>query len=168
MIISVFGFCTMYFYKQSSLEFIENKKLQEDINQQLSFVATQSFLFEQFNKIAFSYEQYTLSSDIKSQEKENEYRNILKKEPICNAVIPDAISGRLLDYAYRLRSQTNYADTIKFNRSSTGHITSLTYCEAIIWIDSLLKIIDQANNKLQNIRKIELLRMSLNNPPHTQ
>ncbi|WP_456310436.1 hypothetical protein [Serratia proteamaculans] len=93
----------------------------------------------------------------KAQEKEIEYRTILRFEPTCALPVPSAIAGGLLDYANRLRASAMHADPgITYRASSgTAAASTLTYCQAVLWIDQLLKAIERANNQLDSIRAIE-------------
>lgn len=70
---------------------------------------------------------------------------------------PAAIAGRLLDYANRLRASAMHADPGITDRASSGTAaaSTLTYCQAVLWIDQLLTAIEQANNQLDSIRAIE-------------
>ncbi|MDK7596600.1 hypothetical protein QP585_26260, partial [Serratia ureilytica] len=68
----------------------------------------------------------------------------------------------LLDYTHRLRSRAMSADTIVADATGTGTTASgtLTYCQAVLWIDPLLAALDKANNQLLAIRLLEKERKS--------
>ncbi|RYM47633.1 hypothetical protein BSQ97_24425, partial [Serratia proteamaculans] len=63
----------------------------------------------------------------------------------------------LLDYTHRLRTRAMSADTGDADTTGAGAITSgtLTYCQAVLWIDPLLAALDKANNQLLAVRRLE-------------
>lgn len=69
-------------------------------------------------------------------------------------VVPAAIAGGLLDYTNRIRTRAMSADTIVADATGASATASstLTYCQAALWIDPLLAAIDKANNQLLAIR----------------
>lgn len=149
-----------YYHDQYAGQVTANKQLQRDNEQQTAVIATQVFQFNQFNRIAANQLQYAVVLAGKKQEKEIEYRTILKFEPTCAIAVPSGIAGRLLEYANSLRASAMHADpgvTDSANSRSAATGT-LTYCQAVLWIDPLLTAIDQANSQLAGIRDIEQTR----------
>lgn len=149
-----------YYHGQYSDQRTANQQLQRDNDQQGAVIASQALQFNRFNEIAANQQQYAVTLTGKSQEKEIEYRTILKSESTCTLPVPVAIAGRLLDYTKSLRASAMHADpgiTDSANSRSAASGT-LTYCQAVLWIDPLLAAIDQANSQLAGIRDIEQTR----------
>lgn len=133
------------------------KQLQSDNNLQAATIATQAFQFQRANEISNAATQYGIKTDAATQGKEIEYRTILKNQPTCDLAVPAVIAGGLLDYTHRLRSRAMSADTGDADATGAGAITSgtLTYCQAVLWIDPLLAALDKANNQLLAIGQLE-------------
>ncbi|QZY64947.1 hypothetical protein K7H99_02500 [Providencia rettgeri] len=145
-------------------EYESNSLLKIDNSNKSKIIATQSLQFNRFNQIATTAYRHGIQAEVKSQERVIEYRTILKKEPTCDLPMPQSIANRLLKYADDLRSM--YTDTGNINSASISTSTSqtLTYCEAVVWVDYLLAALDKANGQLKSIRDIDAER---NNPtPH--
>lgn len=145
-------------------EYESNSLLKDDNFKKSKIIATQSLQFNRFNQIATSAYRYGIQAEVKSQERVIEYRTILKKEPTCDLLVPKSIANRLLKYTDNLRSM--YTDTGNINSASISTSTpqTLTYCEAVVWVDYLLAALDKANGQLKSIRDIDAER---NNPtPH--
>ncbi|MGO2335960.1 hypothetical protein [Providencia sp.] len=136
-------------------EYESNSLLKVDNSNKSKIIASQSLQFNRFNQIATSAYRYGIQAEVKSQERVIEYRTILKKEPTCDLLVPQPIADRLLKYTYELRSM--YADTQNTNRASasTATTSTLTYCQAMLWIDSLLAALDKANAQIEAVRKLE-------------
>ncbi|WP_133623013.1 hypothetical protein [Erwinia sp. LJJL01] len=167
LLIICFGMAKLasHYHGQLEAQLSANQLLQRDNDMQSSVIATQYFRFNRFNEIADRQQQYAVTLTGKAQEKEIEYRTILKSEPTCALHVPAAIAGRLLDYTNRLRASAMHADTsqsdsARFGPAATG---TLTYCQAVLWIDPLLVAIDQANSQLAGIREIEQTRKERSN-----
>lgn len=155
--VAVLAFGTYYYHDkyQEQTEAIEH--LQGEIDGQSSIIAGQSLQFNRFNQIAAAAGQYGVTVQAKTQEKEIEYRRIIEKEPpTCDLLIPADIASGLLEYTYRLRATALHADTgnINSNGRATIATSSITYCQAVLWIRPLLATIDQANNQLAEIARL--------------
>ena len=152
----------IYWHGQYKTLMEDNQQLQRDNDQQTAVIATQAFQFNRFNQITASQQQYAVAISGQQQEREIEYRTILKTEPTCDLAVPVGIAGRLLNYTNRLRASAMHADTGITDSASVSSITSstLTYCQAVLWIDPLLTAIDKANSQLSGIRLIEQQRTS--------
>ncbi|WP_164057474.1 hypothetical protein [Serratia marcescens] len=153
----VAGRLAFYFHSNAVRAGEQVKQLQSDNSLQATIIATQAFQFQRANEISTAATQYGIKADAATQEKEIEYRTILKKQPTCDLAVPAAIAGGLLDYTYRLRSRAMSADTIVADATGAGATASgtLTYCQAVLWIDPLLAALDKANNQLLAIRRLE-------------
>ncbi|KMV71907.1 hypothetical protein WB66_05235 [bacteria symbiont BFo1 of Frankliniella occidentalis] len=149
-----------YYHGQLATQVSANQQLQRDNDQQAAVIANQTFQFNRFNEIAAQQQQYAVTLSGKAQEKEIEYRTILKREPTCALAVPAAVAGRLLDYSNSLRASAMHADPRIADNSGTRTAAAgtLTYCQAVLWIDPLLSAIDQANSQLAGIRDIEKVR----------
>ncbi|MEY1276175.1 hypothetical protein AB7080_08925 [Providencia rettgeri] len=136
-------------------EYESNSLLKIDNSNKSKIIATQSLQFNRFNQIATTAYRHGIQTEAKSQEKFIEYREILKKELTCDLPVPQHIADGLLKYTYELRSM--YADPQNTNRvgASTTTASTLTYCQAVLWIDSLLSALDKANAQIEAIRKLE-------------
>ncbi|WP_426406331.1 hypothetical protein JEM67_16020 [Serratia sp. PAMC26656] len=137
------------------------KQLQSDNSLQATTIATQSFQFQRANAISTAASQHGITTDAATQGKEIEYRTILKNQPTCDLAVPAAIAGGLLDYTNSLRTRAMSADTGDADATGAGTTASgtLTYCQAVLWIDPLLAALDKANNQLLAIRQLDAERI---------
>ena len=135
----------------------DNAVLRSDNNLQNQVIATQAFNFNRFNQVAEHANRLNSLIDTSTEETVIEYREILRREKTCDLPVPDDIAGGLLEYAYRLRSSAMYADTDRadatYDRTSSS--SSLTYCQAVLWIKPLLAVIEKGNNNFAGIREID-------------
>jgi len=85
-----------------------------------------------------------------------QYREVLRHEKTCDFAVPDDIAYSLLGYAERLRTQYLPQDTNNSNSTDMDPVSArgLTYCQAVLWINPLLTALEQANNQLHQIRKL--------------
>ncbi|EMB2734032.1 hypothetical protein U8026_000985 [Serratia marcescens] len=159
LLVAVMAACWVASYYQGKSEKLEGtvKQLQSDNSLQANTIATQALQFQRANEISNAAIQYGIKTDAATQGKEIEYRTILKNQPTCDLAVPAAIAGGLLDYTHRLRSRAMSADTIVADATGTGATASgtLTYCQAVLWIDPLLAALDKANNQLLEIRQLD-------------
>lgn len=153
----VAGRLAFYFHSDAVKAGEQVKQLQSDNSLQATTIATQAFQFQRANEISNAANQHGITTDAATQGKEIEYRTILKNQPTCDLAVPAVISGGLLDYTHRLRSRAMSADTIVADATGTGATASgtLTYCQAVLWIDPLLAALDKANNQLLAIRQLD-------------
>lgn len=149
-----------YYHGEYAKQVSANQQLQRDNDTQGAVIATQALQFNRFNEIAARQQQYAVTLTGKAQEKEIEYRTILKSEPTCSLPVPAGVAVRLLDYANSLRASAMHAYPGIADRSGTRTTTTgpLTYCQAVLWIDPLLTAINKANSQLAGIRNIEQSR----------
>lgn len=156
LIIGVLGWLALHYHASAITEQSKVSQLTSDNTLQTQTIATQSLTFQTFNQLAAASQQYGMQAASKSEEKVIEYRTILKKEnvPTCDLPVPAAVADGLLDYTHRLRSGAMSGPVADADRAGTGSASTstLTYCQAVLWIDPLLTTIDQANDKLAKIR----------------
>ncbi|HBR6620581.1 hypothetical protein AB0175_03275 [Klebsiella pneumoniae] len=153
----VAGRLALYFHSNAVKAGEKVNQLQSDNTLQAKAIATQAFQFQRANEISNAANQYGINTDVATQGKEIEYRTILKKQPTCDLAVPASIAGGLLDYTHRLRSRAMSADTIVADTTGAGSTAAgtLTYCQAVLWIDPLLAALDKANNQLLEIRRLD-------------
>ncbi|MBT0435152.1 hypothetical protein ISO74_05965 [Morganella morganii subsp. morganii] len=113
-----------------------------------------------FNHAAAANASRNMQTEAKSQEKQIEYRTIIRKEPTCNLYIPQSVSDGLLSHVYAIResamrSAPDIADTTGAGTATTRR---LTYCQAVEWIEPLLTALDKTNGQLIDIRKADTER----------
>ncbi len=156
IIVIVLAWLAFHFHSSAVKAGEQVKQLQIDNTLQAKVIATQALQFQRANEISNAASQYGIITDAATQGKEIEYRTILKKQSTCDLAVPAAIAGGLLDYTHRLRSRAMSADTIVADATGAGATTpgTLTYCQAVLWIDPLLAALDKANNQLLAIRKL--------------
>ncbi|HCT4642949.1 TPA: hypothetical protein OTY56_001197 [Escherichia coli] len=135
----------------------DNDVLHSDNILQGTVIAAQAFNFNRFNQIAESKAKLNSLIDASSDKTVIEYREILRREKTCDLPVPADVAGGLLGYANSLRASAMHtnpgnADAAGDSASSTS---SLTYCQAVLWIKPLLAAIEKANNQLAGVREIE-------------
>ena len=113
-----------------------------------------------FNHAAAANANRSMRIEAKSQEKQIEYRTIIRKEPTCNLYIPQPVSDGLLSHVYAIResamrSAPSITDTTGIGTTATRR---LTYCQVVEWIEPLLMALDKANEQLIDIRKADVER----------
>ncbi|HEJ7927990.1 TPA: hypothetical protein SMI23_001777 [Serratia marcescens] len=157
IIVIVLAWLAFHFHSSAVKAGDKVKQLQSDNSLQANTIATQALQFQRANEISNAANQYGINTDAATQGKEIEYRTILKKQPTCDLAVPAAVAGGLLDYTHRLRSRAMSADTIVTDATGAGATASgtLTYCQAVLWIDPLLAALDKANNQLLEIRRLD-------------
>lgn len=135
----------------------DNDVLRSDNTLQGQVIATQAFNFNRFNQVAEHANRLNSMIDTRTEETVIEYREILRREKTCDLPVPADIAGGLLEYAYRLRASAMHSDTARIDSTNyrPTSTTSLTYCQAILWIRPLLSVIEKGNNNLKSIREIE-------------
>ena len=138
----------------------DNDVLRSDNTLQGQVIATQAFNFNRFNQIAEHANRLNSMIDTSTEETVIEYREILRREKTCDLPVPADIAGGLLEYAYRLRASAMHSDTGRPDETNDRAATSssMTYCQAVLWIKPLLSAIEKANNQLAGIRDIEQQR----------
>lgn len=138
----------------------DNDVLRSDNSRQGQVIATQAFNFNRFNQVAEHANRLNSLIDTSTEETVIEYREILRREKTCDLPIPADVAGGLLEYAHRLRASAMHTDTNRPDAADdrAAAASSMTYCQAILWIKPLLAVIEKGNNNLAGIRQIELER----------
>jgi hypothetical protein len=135
----------------------DNDVLRNDNALQGEVIAAQAFNFNRYNQVAEHANRLNSLIDIRTEEVVIEYREILRREKTCDMPIPADIAGGLLEYAYRLRSSAIHSATSRPDETDdrTVATSSLTYCQAVLWIKPLLSVIEKGNNNFASIRRLE-------------
>lgn len=138
----------------------DKRVLASDNTLQREAIATQVFNINRFNQTAANAAHASALTSASSDEAIIEYREILRHEKTCDFAVPVSVARGLLGYANRLRASALGAapagsDTAGDRTAATG---TLTYCQAVLWIQPLLASVETANNQLAGIREIEQQR----------
>ncbi|ENG4133533.1 hypothetical protein ABT208_000513 [Escherichia coli] len=133
------------------------EKAEQEVDGQRQVIAIQAFNINRFNQIADYTNRNNSLIDASSDNTVIQYREILRREKTCDLPVPTDVAGGLLNYANSLRASAMHTDS--GNADSAGDSTTtpstLTYCQAVLWIKPLLAAIEKANNQLAGIRQIE-------------
>ena len=147
---------------KSDLNTAESDKrvLESDNALQGQVIATQVFNINRFNQTAQTAARANAIVAGKSEKTVIEYREILRREKTCDLPVPAAVAGGLLEYTNRLRASAMHTDSAAADAAGSGPAptSTLTYCQAVLWIQPLLAAIETANNQLAGIRDIEQQR----------
>ncbi|WP_276349878.1 hypothetical protein [Enterobacter hormaechei] len=138
----------------------DNDVLRSDNTLQGQVIATQAFNFNRFNQVAEHANRLNSLIDTSTEETVIEYREILRREKTCDLPVPADIAGGLLEYAHRIRASAVHADSDRAYAAnvSSSSSSTMTYCQAVLWIYTLLGTIEKGNNQLRSIKTIEHLR----------
>lgn len=142
----------------------DNNVLRNDNALQGQVIATQSLVFKKLNLISAETSRQSSLIGVKSEETVIKYRETIRNEKTCDLLVPGNISRGLLEYTARIRTSAMHAAAGRTDESGTPALptSSLTYCQAVLWIDPLLSVIEVANTQLAGIREAE--RMRTENP----
>ncbi|EMN5247141.1 hypothetical protein JGL56_00845 [Salmonella enterica subsp. enterica serovar Derby] len=135
----------------------ENDVLRSDNSLQGQVIATQAFNFNRFNQVAEHANRLNSLIDTSTEETVIEYREIFRREKTCDLPVPADIAGGLLKYAHRLRASAMHTDSNGPDTTDDRAVatSSMTYCQAVLWIKPLLAVIEKGNNNFAGIRQIE-------------
>ncbi|MEI9701156.1 hypothetical protein V5036_08665 [Enterobacter cloacae] len=151
--------CVLLANSRSDVATLKSDKdvLRSDNTLQGKVIAAQVFNFNRFNQVAENASRLNTLIDASSDKTVIKYREILRREKTCDLPVPADIAGGLLEYTHRLRASAMHTDTGNADAAgdSASSTSSLTYCQAVIWIKPLLATIEKANNQLAGIRQIE-------------
>ena len=151
-------------HSQADLSTAQSDKrvLEHDNALQGRVIAVQAFNFNRFNQVAENASRLNSLIDAGTEKTVIEYREILRREKTCDLPVPADVAGGLLKYAYRLRASAMHPDTGNTNATddSTAAASSMTYCQAVLWIEPLLATIEKGNGNFSGIREIENVRAS--------
>ncbi|MDE9615179.1 hypothetical protein L2105_18365 [Citrobacter portucalensis] len=147
-------------YSNASSLQSDNDVLRSDNSLQATVITTQAFNFNRFNQIAENANRLNSLIDAGTEKTVIEYREILRRDKTCDLPVPANVSSGLLNYANRLRTSAMRADSGNANATddSASTASSMTYCQAVLWIEPLLAIIEKGNNQLAGIREIDVTR----------
>ncbi|EPY2037417.1 hypothetical protein ACXAPD_001131 [Escherichia coli] len=155
----VAGLCVLLANSRSDVARLksDNDVLRNDNTLQGTVIASQAFNFNRFNQVAENASRLNSLIDASSDKTVIEYREILRREKTCDLPVPADVAGGLLSYANSLRASAMHTDSGNADAAGDSAITtsSLTYCQAVLWIKPLLAAIEKANNQLAGIRQIE-------------
>lgn len=140
----------------------DNRVLRSDNSLQATVITTQAFNFNRFNQIAENASRLNSLIDAGTEKTVIKYREILRHDKTCDLPVPADVSIGLLNYANRLRTSAMRADSgnAYATDDSASAASSMTYCQAVLWIEPLLAIIEKGNNQLAGIREIDVTRAS--------
>ncbi|MFN1129270.1 hypothetical protein ACJK9F_002781 [Lelliottia nimipressuralis] len=135
----------------------ENDVLRSDNSLQGQVIASQALNFNRFNQVAEHANRLNSLIETNTEETVIEYREILRREKTCDLPVPADIAGGLFEYAYRLRSSAMHTDTDRTDEANdrSAAASSMTYCQAVLWIKPLLAVIEKGNNNFAGIREME-------------
>ncbi|MCW5001456.1 hypothetical protein M7963_07985 [Enterobacter roggenkampii] len=135
----------------------ENDVLRSDNSLQGQVIATQAFNFNRFNQVAEHANRLNSLIATSTEETVIEYREIFRREKTCDLPVPADIAGGLLKYAHRLRASAMHTDSNGPDTTDDRAVatSSMTYCQAVLWIKPLLAVIEKGNNNFAGIRQIE-------------
>ena len=141
----------------------DNNVLRSANTLQEQVIATQAFNFKRFNQVAEHTNRLNSLIDTSTEETVIKYREILRHEKTCDLPVPADIAGGLLKYAHRLRASAMFTDTDTADAADARATasSSMTYCQAVLWIKPLLSVIEKGNNNITSIKKIEVMRQDL-------
>lgn len=150
-------FFGLWMFSLRSAEQSERQHKDKVITDQQKVIDNAYTSFDIFDRAAAANASRNMQTEAKSQEKQIEYRTIIRKEPTCNLYVPQSVADGLLSHAYALRESAMRADPGITDTASVGSITTrrLTYCRAVEWIEPLLTALDKANGQLMGIRKAD-------------
>ncbi|MBJ9266521.1 hypothetical protein OGW16_17995 [Citrobacter sp. Ce104] len=156
--------CVLLVRSNAALTAFENdiRVLRSDNALQATVITTQAFNFNRFNQVAENASRMNSLLDAGTERTVIKYREILRREKTCDLPVPADVAGGLLSYANRLRASAMHTNTGNADAASdnTAAASSITYCQAVLWINPLLAAIEKGNNQLAGIRDIEQARAS--------
>ncbi|MGJ7167352.1 hypothetical protein ABMZ84_17220 [Morganella morganii] len=153
-------FFGLWMFSMLSAEQTESKHKDKVITDQQKMIDNAYTSIDIFDRVAAANASRNMQAEAKSQEKQIEYRTIIRKEPTCNMYIPQSVSDGLLSHAYAIRESAMRSDPGIADTTGAGTVATrrLTYCQAVEWIEPLLVALDKANGQLMDIRKVDLER----------
>ncbi|HHW8957246.1 hypothetical protein [Morganella morganii] len=153
-------FFGLWMFSMLSAEQMEGKHKDKVITDQQKVIDNAYTSIDIFDRVATANANRNMRAEAQSQEKQIEYRTIIRKEPTCNLYIPQSVSDGLLSHAYAIRESAMRSDPSITGTASLGSATTrrLTYCQVVEWIEPLLTALDKANEQLMDIRKVNAER----------
>lgn len=150
-------FFGLWMFSLLSAEQSEGQHKDKVITDQQKLIDNAYTSIDIFSHAAAANASRNMQAEAKSQEKQIEYRTIIRKEPTCNLYIPQSVSDGLLSHVYATRESALRSDPSITDTAGTGATSArrLTYCQAVEWIEPLLAALDKANGQLMDIRKAD-------------
>lgn len=151
------GWSASYYHDKYQQELNRADIAEREVAMQGQVIAVQAFNFNRFNQVAENASRLNSLIDASSDKTVIEYREILRREKTCDLPVPADVAGGLLSYANSLRASAMHPDSGNADAASdsASSASTLTYCQAVLWIKPLLAAIEKANNQLAGIRQIE-------------
>ncbi|AHK20998.1 hypothetical protein BF17_18185 [Yersinia similis] len=155
IVVLCLGGTALYFHQSAAEKGRQLLQLQSDLDESKATLALQAFQFQRSNEIAAQAGSYNVTISGKSEERQIENRKDLKVEECANQYIPDSTAQRMYDYTNRLRARAmRYSGQPDGTAAGTTSPRRMTYRQAVLWIDPLLTLLDQANNDRESIRSL--------------
>ncbi|MBA5820753.1 hypothetical protein ISO78_17250 [Morganella morganii subsp. morganii] len=153
-------FFGLWMFSMLSAEKTEGQHKDDVITDQQKVIDNAYTSIDIFDRVAAANANRSMRIEAKSQEKQIEYRTIIRKEPTCNLYIPQPVSDGLLNHVYAIRESAMRFDSGITDPAGAGTAATrrLTYCQAVEWIEPLLMALDKANGQLIDIRKADTER----------
>lgn len=145
-ILSIFGslvWSVFHFNQKVTTAENESRVLRSDNALQEQVIATQVLNINRFNQTAQTTARANAIVVGSSEKTVIEYREIFRREKTCDLPVPAATAGGLLEYTDRLRTSAMYADPDEPDAADDRAVatSSMTYCQAVLWIESLLAVL---------------------------
>ena len=153
-------FFGLWVFSLLSAEQTEGQHKDKVITDQQKVIDNAYTSFDIFDRAAAANASRSMQAEAKSQEKQIEYRTIIRKESTCNLYIPQSVSDGVLSHVYAIRESAMHSAPGITDSAGTGTAATrrLTYCQAVEWIEPLLAALDKANGQLMDIRKADAER----------
>ncbi|MDU0994441.1 MAG: hypothetical protein E7A54_15895 [Morganella morganii] len=153
-------FFGLWMFSMLSAEQAEGQHKDKVITDQQKVIDNAYTSIDIFDRVAAANANRSMRTEAQSQEKQIEYRTIIRKEPTCNLYIPQPVSDGLLSHVYAIRESAMRSDPGITDTAGIGSAATrrLTYCQAVEWIEPLLTALDKANGQLMDIRETEANR----------
>lgn len=153
-------FFGLWMFSMLSVEQTEGQHKDKVITDQQKVIDNAYTSIDIFDRVAAANASRSMQAEAKSQEKQIEYRTIIRKEPTCNLYIPKPVSDGLLSHVYAIRESAMRSAPGITDTAGTGTAATrrLTYCQAVEWIEPLLTALDKANGQLIGIREADAER----------
>ncbi|MCU6210226.1 hypothetical protein KWH78_03800 [Morganella morganii] len=153
-------FFGLWVFSLLSAEQTEGKHKDKVITDQQKVIDNAYTSIDIFDRVAAANANRSMRIEAKSQEKQIEYRTIIRKESTCNLYIPQSVSDGLLSHVYASRESAMRFDSGITDPAGAGTATTrrLTYCQVVEWIEPLLMALDKANGQLMDVRKADAER----------
>lgn len=163
-------FFGLWMFSMLSAEQTEGQHKDRVITDQQKVIDNAYTSIDIFDRVAAANANRSMRIEAKSQEKQIEYRTIIRKEPTCNLYIPQSVSDGLLGHVYAtresaMRSAPGITDTTGIGSTAARR---LTYCQAVEWIEPLLTALDKANGQLVDIRKVDAEKLIVRHSSETE